>query len=58
MAHVAVASTSPLKGVTVEKVLVGDLREKPQYVGENKAGRFPYDARLWVRLQRAGPGPR
>jgi hypothetical protein len=41
-------------GVSVEKVLVGSLREVPQYSGEIAAGLFPYDAQVWFRLERGG----
>jgi hypothetical protein len=41
-------------GVSVEKVLVGGLREVPQYSGEMAAGLFPYDAQVWFRLERRG----
>jgi hypothetical protein len=39
-------------GVSVEKVLVGGLREVPLYQGGVAAGRFPYDAQVWFRLQK------
>jgi hypothetical protein len=45
-------------GVTVEKVLVGGFREVPLYQGKMHAGRVPYDAQVWFRLERvesAGP---
>jgi hypothetical protein len=41
-------------GVSVEKVLVGGLREVPQYAGDMAAGLFPYDAQVWFRLGWAG----
>jgi hypothetical protein len=41
-------------GVSVEKVLVGGLREVPQYAGDMAAGLFPYDAQVWFRLERGG----
>jgi len=41
-------------GVSVEKVLVGGLREVPQYAGDMAEGLFPYDAQVWFRLGWAG----
>jgi hypothetical protein len=41
-------------GVSVEKVLVGGLREVPQYAGDMAAGLFPYDAQVWFRLEWGG----
>jgi hypothetical protein len=41
-------------GVSVEKVLVGGLREVPQYAGDVAAGLFPYDAQVWFRLEWGG----
>jgi hypothetical protein len=41
-----------IAGVTVEKVLVGGLREVPLYRGEMHPGRVPYDAQVWFRLER------
>jgi hypothetical protein len=38
--------------VSVEKVLVGGLREVPQYQGAMAPGLFPYDAIVWYRLER------
>jgi hypothetical protein len=43
-----------VKGVSVEKVLSGGLREVPQYSGEMAEGLFPYDAQVWFRLERVG----
>ncbi len=39
-------------GVTVEKVLVGGLREVPLYQGEMHSGKVPYDAQVWFRLRK------
>jgi hypothetical protein len=39
-------------GVSVEKVLVGGLREVPLHQGEMALGRFPYDAQVWFRLEK------
>lgn len=39
-------------GVSVEKVLVGELREVPLYQGRMAAGRFPFDAQVWFRLEK------
>jgi hypothetical protein len=45
-----------IAGVSVEKVLVGGLGEVPQYSGDIAAGRFPYDAQVWFRLEGGGKG--
>jgi hypothetical protein len=39
-------------GVTVEKVLVGGFHEVPFYQGEMVPGRVPYDAQVWLRLEK------
>jgi hypothetical protein len=39
-------------GVTVEKVLVGTFREVPLYQGTLLRDRAPYDAQVWLRLER------
>jgi len=39
-------------GVTVEKVLVGGFREVPLFEGEMFAGKVPYDAQVWLRLEK------
>jgi len=39
-------------GVTVEKVLVGDFRAVPMYQGKMFRGRVPYDAQVWIRLEK------
>jgi hypothetical protein len=39
-------------GVTVEKVLVGGFREVPLYQGKMSRGRVPYDAQVWLRLEK------
>ena len=39
-------------GVTVEKVLVGGFREVPLYQGKMFRGRVPYDAQVWLRLEK------
>jgi hypothetical protein len=39
-------------GATVEKVFVGGFREVPFYHGEKHAGKVPYDAQVWFRLER------
>jgi hypothetical protein len=41
-----------VKGVTVEKVLVGGLREVPLYHGDSAPGLVPYDAMVWFRLEK------
>jgi hypothetical protein len=38
-------------GVSVEKVLVGGLREVPQYTGDKAVGLFPFDAQVWFRIE-------
>jgi len=38
--------------VSVEKVLVGSLREVPLYQGAMEPGLFPYDATVWLRLNK------
>jgi hypothetical protein len=37
---------------TVEKVLVGGLREVPLYQGKMAPGKVPYDAMAWFRLKK------
>lgn len=39
-------------GVTVEKVLVGGIREVPLYQGKIFSGKVPYDAQVWFRLKK------
>jgi len=39
-------------GVSVEKVLVGGLREVPLYQGDIVSGLVPYDAMVWFRLEK------
>jgi len=39
-------------GVSVEKVLVGGAKEIPLYQGERFAGRVPFDAQVWLRLEK------
>jgi hypothetical protein len=39
-------------GVTVEKVLIGSFREVPLFQGEMVQGRVPYDAQVWIRLEK------
>ncbi len=41
-----------IAGVTVEKVLVGSFDEVPLYTGDKKSGRVPYDAQVWLRLEK------
>lgn len=38
--------------VSVEKVLVGGLHNVPQYQGAMEPGLFPYDAIVWLRLEK------
>jgi hypothetical protein len=49
---VTASSGYRMVGVSVEKVLVGGLREVPLYQGPMAAGRFPYDAQVWFRLEK------
>ncbi len=39
-------------GVMVEKVLIGSFREVPLFQGEMVPGRVPYDAQVWIRLEK------
>jgi hypothetical protein len=39
-------------GVSVEKVLVGGVKDIPEYHGEPFLGRVPFDAQVWYRLMR------
>jgi hypothetical protein len=41
-----------ITSVSVEKVLVGGFREVPLYQGDMKPGLFPYDAIVWLRLEK------
>ncbi len=41
-----------IHSVTVEKVLVGGFRDVPLYQGKDAPGKVPYDAQVWLRLQR------
>jgi len=41
-----------IAGVTVEKVLVGGFRELPFYPGKIAGGSIPYDAQIWLQLQK------
>jgi hypothetical protein len=41
-----------VNAVTVEKVLVGGLREVPLYQGDMAPGKVPYDAMVWFRLKK------
>jgi len=38
--------------VTVEKVLVGGFREVPLFQGKMFPGKVPYDAQVWLRLEK------
>jgi hypothetical protein len=38
--------------VTVEKVLVGSFREVPLFQGKMSPGKVPYDAQVWLRLEK------
>lgn len=38
--------------VSVEKVLVGRLRDVPRYQGGVKPGKVPFDAMVWFRLEK------
>jgi hypothetical protein len=39
-------------GVSVEKVLVGSFHDVPLYQGKMFRGRFPFDAQVWLRLEK------
>lgn len=41
-----------LKSVSVEKVLVGRYRDIPHYAGPKLDGKVPFDAQVWLRLER------
>jgi len=41
-----------VSGVSVEKVLVGGDKDIPQYQGERFAGRIPFDAQVWLNLEK------
>jgi len=43
-----------IRSVSVEKVLVGDLRRVGPPEARTRAGRVPYDAMVWFRLERTG----
>ena len=49
---VLVKGNYKIVGVTVEKVLVGSFREIPLYQGVAFTGKVPYDAQVWLRLER------
>jgi len=49
---VLVKGNYKIVGVTVEKVLVGSFREIPLYQGVAFPGEVPYDAQVWLRLER------
>jgi hypothetical protein len=40
-----------VRAATVEKVLVGGFRDVPGYEGPPRAGKVPYDAQVWFRLE-------
>lgn len=41
-----------IRSATVEKVLVGGLRDVPGYEGPPSAGKVPFDAQVWFRLEK------
>jgi hypothetical protein len=41
-----------IAGASVEKVLVGSFRDLPGPERKNLTGRIPFDAQLWLRLQK------
>ena len=49
---VLVKGNYKIVGVTVEKVLVGSFREIPLYQGVAFPGKVPYDAQVWLRLEK------
>lgn len=42
--------------VTVEKVGVGDSKDVPMYIGPSRPGKVPYDALVWLTLERKSSG--
>jgi hypothetical protein len=41
-----------IRAVSVEKVLVGSFRDVPLYQGKVRSGKIPFDAIVWLRLER------
>ena len=41
-----------ITGASVEKVLVGTVRDLSFYEGDPFTGRVPYDALVWFKLER------
>jgi len=41
-----------IKTVTIEKILVGSLRDVPLYQGKILPGKVPFDAIVWLRLEK------
>ncbi len=41
-----------IKAVSIEKVLVGHFRDIPLYKGEMLPGKVPFDAQVWLRLEK------
>jgi hypothetical protein len=41
-----------ISSVMVEKVLVGEVRDVPHYRGEMATGQVPFDAQVWLRLEK------
>ncbi len=46
------ASGYRIAAASVEKVLVGGFRDVPQYKGPKPAGKVPYDAMTWFKLEK------
>jgi len=41
-----------IAGASVEKVLVGTVRDLPFFAGDSFTGRVPYDAMVWFKLEK------
>lgn len=44
-----------IRAATVEKVLIMDLRRASEYDGPRPPGKLPFDAMVWLRLERRSP---
>jgi hypothetical protein len=41
-----------IKAVILEKVLIGSFRDVPLYTGKMLPGKIPFDAQVWLRLEK------
>ena len=41
-----------IKAVILEKVLIGGFRDVPLYKGKMLPGKIPFDAQVWLRLEK------